>query len=210
MRTWKAETPGRVPAGARISAGKSGRVDRSLPTSAEVLVNWVPVSCMPSPESPAKRMTTSSIFSGAAVCLSFSAIMVFSLPIETKKTRPSCQVLSGAGPPRTSVRRTRCAPPGFPHRRSNLSRGGRSWYSCPGLFDEADRLVRGISGRDHSPQGAIEGREPSPMAKSDPHQVRVGYLTVPCQVPKIDEARRDQRPVVSKEDVIRQTDDPDQ
>ena len=67
-----------MPAGARISAGKSGRVDRSLPSSAEVLVNWVPVSCMPSPESPAKRMTTSSIFSAAAVGLSFSAIMVIS------------------------------------------------------------------------------------------------------------------------------------
>src|SRR5436309_9142794 len=79
MRTWKAETPGRVPAGARISAGKSGSVDRSLPSSAEVFENWVPVSCMPSPESPAKRMTTSSIFSGATVGFSFSAIMVVSL-----------------------------------------------------------------------------------------------------------------------------------
>ena len=31
MWTWNAETPARVPAGARISAGKSGNVDRSLP-----------------------------------------------------------------------------------------------------------------------------------------------------------------------------------
>ena len=29
--SWKADTPGSVPAGARISAGKSGSVDRSLP-----------------------------------------------------------------------------------------------------------------------------------------------------------------------------------
>ena len=35
--TWKPETPARVPAGARISAGKSGNVARSLPTSADVL-----------------------------------------------------------------------------------------------------------------------------------------------------------------------------
>src|SRR5215831_8606169 len=33
----------------------------SLPSTALVLVNWVPVSCMPSPESPAKRITTPSI-----------------------------------------------------------------------------------------------------------------------------------------------------
>ena len=32
-----------MPAGARISAGKSGSVDRSLPTSAVSLVNRVPV-----------------------------------------------------------------------------------------------------------------------------------------------------------------------
>ena len=31
MWTWKAETPASVPAGARISAGKSGSVARSLP-----------------------------------------------------------------------------------------------------------------------------------------------------------------------------------
>src|SRR5262249_4291516 len=46
--------------GARISAGKSGRVLMSLPWMAEVLVNWVPASCMPSPEAPARRMVTDS------------------------------------------------------------------------------------------------------------------------------------------------------
>ena len=35
-----------VPAGARISAGKSGRVAMSLPSSAEVVVNWLPVNCV--------------------------------------------------------------------------------------------------------------------------------------------------------------------
>src|SRR5271165_5867058 len=35
----------------------------SLPYSATVLVNWLPVICMPSPESPAKRMTACSITS---------------------------------------------------------------------------------------------------------------------------------------------------
>jgi hypothetical protein len=57
---WNADTPARVPAGARISAGKSGRVARSLPTRAVALVNRSPVSCIPSPESPAKRTTTRS------------------------------------------------------------------------------------------------------------------------------------------------------
>src|SRR5919201_5723303 len=58
--TWNPDTPASVPAGARISAGKSGRVLTSLPRMAEALVNWVPASCMPSPESPAKRMVTES------------------------------------------------------------------------------------------------------------------------------------------------------
>ena len=38
-RIWKPETPASVPAGARISAGKSGNVERSLPASAVVFVN---------------------------------------------------------------------------------------------------------------------------------------------------------------------------
>ena len=36
--TWKPDTPGSEPAGARISAGKSGSVARSLPISAVSLV----------------------------------------------------------------------------------------------------------------------------------------------------------------------------
>src|SRR5688572_32924639 len=58
MCTWNAETPASVPAGARISAGNSGNVARSLPNCALTLVNRSPVSCIPSPESPAKRTTT--------------------------------------------------------------------------------------------------------------------------------------------------------
>src|SRR5437867_5171522 len=58
---WYPLTPGSVPAGARISAGKWGSVARSFPTMAVVSANWVPVSCIPSPESPANRMTTVSI-----------------------------------------------------------------------------------------------------------------------------------------------------
>ena len=60
--SWKLDTPGSVPWGARISAGKFGSVDRSLPSRAVCDVNRSPVSCMPSPESPAKRMTTRSSF----------------------------------------------------------------------------------------------------------------------------------------------------
>src|SRR5579884_1988344 len=57
---WKAETPCSVPAGARISAGKFGSVARSFPSTAVASVNRVPASCMPSPESPAKRTMTRS------------------------------------------------------------------------------------------------------------------------------------------------------
>src|SRR5213596_3478932 len=55
---WNPETPASVPAGARISAGKSGSVLMSLPMKADVSVNCVPASCMPSPESPQKRIVT--------------------------------------------------------------------------------------------------------------------------------------------------------
>jgi hypothetical protein len=66
--SWKPETPGSEPAGARISAGKSGKVAKSLPTSAVSDVNRSPVSCMPSPESPANRMMTwSSCSTGFAM-----------------------------------------------------------------------------------------------------------------------------------------------
>ena len=58
--SWKPETPGSEPAGARISAGKSGKVARSLPSIAVSEVNRPPVSCIPSPESPANRITTDS------------------------------------------------------------------------------------------------------------------------------------------------------
>src|SRR5580692_130037 len=61
--TWNPLTPGSVPAGARISAGKSGKVARSFPKRAAVLVNWLPVICIPSPESPQKRMTAFSTVS---------------------------------------------------------------------------------------------------------------------------------------------------
>jgi hypothetical protein len=60
MWTWKDETPAIVPAGARISAGKFGSVARSLPNAADSSVKRSPTSCMPSPESPAKRITTRS------------------------------------------------------------------------------------------------------------------------------------------------------
>ena len=58
MCTWNDDTPAIVPAGARISAGKFGSVARSLPKAAESSVKRSPTSCMPSPESPANRITT--------------------------------------------------------------------------------------------------------------------------------------------------------
>src|SRR6185503_16903808 len=58
--SWNPETPNKLPAGARISAGKSGNVEMSLPASAAAFANSVPVSCIPSPESPVNRITTRS------------------------------------------------------------------------------------------------------------------------------------------------------
>ena len=78
---WNPLTPGSEPAGARISAGKSGRVLMSLPKTAAVRVNWVPVSCIPSPESPAKRIVTRS---SSWVGSSGSLVIVTPLPA------PSC------------------------------------------------------------------------------------------------------------------------
>ena len=72
---WKPETPAREPAGARISAGKSGSVAMSLPKTAAARVNCDPVTCMPSPESPAKRMVTrSSSRTGRLACCSVSVV----------------------------------------------------------------------------------------------------------------------------------------
>src|SRR5215472_10342797 len=58
--SWKLDTPGSVPAGARISAGKFGSVDRSFPNVAVSWVNRSPASCIPSPESPANLIITRS------------------------------------------------------------------------------------------------------------------------------------------------------
>src|SRR3954471_19651794 len=106
MWIWKAETPARVPAGARISAGNSGSVARSLPISALTEVKRSPVSCMPSPESPAKRMITRSrswtscVRSTVSDTSSPSGATTVSRPGATVPTR---RVGSGDGDPRVEV-----------------------------------------------------------------------------------------------------------
>ena len=67
-----------MPAGARISAGKSGKVLTSFPNTADVLVNWSPVNCIPSPESPEKRMTTELRSSVVCPCSKASETAAFS------------------------------------------------------------------------------------------------------------------------------------
>src|SRR5947209_17217467 len=74
---WNAETPASVPAGARISAGKFGRVARSLPIIAVASVNRPPASCMPSPESPANRTITRS---RSSIALVMSSVAVSAPP----------------------------------------------------------------------------------------------------------------------------------
>jgi hypothetical protein len=49
------------PAEIRAPAGSLAGVLKSFPTTAVVSVNLPPVNCIPSPESPAKRITASSI-----------------------------------------------------------------------------------------------------------------------------------------------------
>src|SRR4051812_13828967 len=58
---WNADTPASVPAGGRVSGGKSGNGTRAVPSIAVASVKRLPTSCMPSPESPANRTTTRSL-----------------------------------------------------------------------------------------------------------------------------------------------------
>src|SRR5258705_85802 len=52
----------------------------TLPTTADVLVNCVPVNCMPSPESPAKRIVTASTSSRLlSACSTGGSIIVLIL-----------------------------------------------------------------------------------------------------------------------------------
>src|ERR1043166_2679521 len=100
---WKPETPGSDPAGARISAGKSGNVARSFPRTAVVLVKWPPISCIPSPESPANRITTVSIvsrFLGAATSEAVGGVMASPLKKKPRRTGASDQrrKIIGSGP----------------------------------------------------------------------------------------------------------------
>ncbi len=149
--SWKPLTPASVPAGARISAGKSGRVLRSLPASAVSLVKCCPASCMPSPESPANRMTTSSRSSialaplapapaTAAVALSGSIVLgprlssaappLRNFPLGRRRTgqRQLSDIsmhwgrFNGAFEPRMSRRRTSAEPAGL-RWRAALPRG---------------------------------------------------------------------------------------
>ena len=83
--TWNDETPGSVPWGARISAGKLGSVARSLPKPADSWVKRSPVSCIPSPESPANRMITRSscwtcLSTAATYFLAVDRSVVYDLP----------------------------------------------------------------------------------------------------------------------------------
>ena len=80
---WNDETPNRVPAGARISAGKSGKVANSFPAKAVARVNWPPVNCMPSPESPANRTTADSTIWRAGESGVFSARAVGDMEIRS-------------------------------------------------------------------------------------------------------------------------------
>jgi hypothetical protein len=112
--SWKLDTPGSVPWGARISAGKFGSVDRSLPSSAVSEVNRSPVSCMPSPESPANRMTT------RPSCWTSLVLMV------RRRPRIRCWVPVPGGPGRSGGPTLRCGGPFHASSCSAAPSGGRS------------------------------------------------------------------------------------
>ena len=124
---WNAETPASVPAGARISAGKFGSVARSLPTTAVASVNRLPASCIPSPESPAKRTTTRS--------RSSTVLVIYVRPSSTRLTHSTRRVDDGSPRRDTAAR----AAPG-PHRRHPWARVARR----PGGARPTD-AVRGAS-----------------------------------------------------------------
>src|SRR5512133_1491161 len=94
---WKLETPARLPAGARISAGKLGSVARSLPKTAVASVKRPPASCIPSPESPAKRTMTRSrrstftlpFLAGAASSTAGNSVVAIGWIYATTIGRPS-------------------------------------------------------------------------------------------------------------------------
>src|SRR4051794_3544829 len=108
MWIWNAETPARDPAGARISAGNSGSVARSFPTNALTDVKRSPVSCMPSPESPAKRMITRSRSTASRVRSAVSDTVVLFLlgAVARMLSRPVGHITARARefPPRCRVR----------------------------------------------------------------------------------------------------------
>src|SRR5258705_4294440 len=96
--TWKVEPPARLPAGARISAGKLGSVARSLPKTAVASVKRPPASCIPSPESPAKRTMTRSrrstlwpFLAGAASSTAGNSVVAIGWIYATTIGRPSSE-----------------------------------------------------------------------------------------------------------------------
>src|SRR3954469_24085824 len=101
---WKADTPAGVPAGARISAGKSGSVARSFPNSAVASVKRLPTSCMPSPESPAKRTMTRSRSSKAVLVVLWCSSKATSLLTLVEKSDNQDQVSPDWGVARRTAR----------------------------------------------------------------------------------------------------------
>ena len=109
-----------VPAGARISAGKSGSVARSFPSIAVASVKRPPTSCMPSPESPAKRTMTRSRSS----VLRSTALMSYLLTVSLRPRRSYI-------PRRTVQARPAGLPRFVPYTRArNSSSAGLTWAGC--------------------------------------------------------------------------------
>src|SRR3954463_14500529 len=156
--SWKELTPGRVPVGARISAGKLGSVDRSLPNVAVSLVKRPPVSCMPSPESPASRMTTRSSSTtlltrppGAELWAArsipgatpFASGLIPGLVPVICEVPPTRQVTCGAPGPTGPAANVRHATPACPPCRADRCRPGNG-DRCGGVLPGVQRWNNGL------------------------------------------------------------------
>src|SRR5256885_3488386 len=152
---WKADTPWRVPAGARISAGKSGSVARSFPSIAVALVNRSPVNCMPSPESPANRTTTR--------CFSTTVFWTNLAPKRRLSNPARWLSIYCTAPPVTSAAAFRLL---RPRPSGRLAAPGPDWTRCPlgDLVKSADHGPERhfIPARDLSAIRRGRGRHPRP------------------------------------------------
>src|SRR4051795_4119567 len=154
-------------------------VARSFPNTALTSVKRSPVSCMPSPESPANRMTTSSRLSGSSGLVSGVAV-----------TRPSPRCVGSVGkwcapssvPTGRAAPRTRVVQPAPSlerlQRRQRLPQGG---VDAATVARPADELGLDVDPRSHATGTLVEA--PAEAADDDEHVAGLDGLEPRGRVP---------------------------